>query len=166
MTPEYLARLKKLCDKATPGPWGIEKLEKNSYPSRIIFSPNKRAWDENDEEYNSICEFNQSAEYGYGCDSHVENDSDFIVESREAVPALIQEVERLNRILLQELSEDDELGAEYSYILAMKGENARLREALSDIATLHPTLGTSEHVIIHTLQAIATIAINSLSGSS
>lgn len=41
-----------------------------------------------------------------------------------------QEITRLHRIIAKELTENDELGAEYTYVLTLKDENARLREAL------------------------------------
>lgn len=127
MTPEYLARLKELCDKATPGPWDhneciITEYDKYDIDSHRGGSPNSY------ECINYVLDWAEP-------DSKAIADAQFIAAAREAIPALIQEVERLNRILLQDLSEDDELGAEYSYVLAMKGENARLREALKKIGT-------------------------------
>ncbi len=40
------------------------------------------------------------------------------------------EIARLNKIILKELSENDELGAEFIYVRALKAENQRLREVL------------------------------------
>lgn len=43
------------------------------------------------------------------------------------------EIERLNRIIAKELSENDELGAEFAYVRALQIESAQLREKL-DVA--------------------------------
>lgn len=50
------------------------------------------------------------------------NDGLFVALSREAVPALIEEVERLHKVIAKELSENDGLGAEYTYVRALKEE--------------------------------------------
>lgn len=56
--------------------------------------------------------------------------------AQERVDALESEVERLKRIVARELSENDELGSEYVYVVALKEDNIRLREALTSIACL------------------------------
>lgn len=43
------------------------------------------------------------------------------------------EVKKLNRIILKELTENDELGAEYTYVNALREENKKLREALEHL---------------------------------
>ncbi len=43
---------------------------------------------------------------------------------------MIAEVERLNKIIAKELSENDELGAEYTYVNALRGEVERLRDII------------------------------------
>lgn len=54
--------------------------------------------------------------------------------------ALEAEIERLKKIITKELTENDDLGSEFVYVQALKGENARLtqqneimREALEDL---------------------------------
>lgn len=42
----------------------------------------------------------------------------------------LNEIERLNKIILREVSENDELGSEFTYVIALKEENKKLREAL------------------------------------
>lgn len=44
-----------------------------------------------------------------------------------------KEIERLNKVITRELSENDEIGCEYTYVRALKEEVTRLREALSQI---------------------------------
>lgn len=41
---------------------------------------------------------------------------------------LHEEIEKLKRILAKELSENDELGCEYTYVITLKEENQKLRE--------------------------------------
>lgn len=41
---------------------------------------------------------------------------------------LLAEIDRLNSIILKELTENDELGAEYTYVLLLKEEISRLRK--------------------------------------
>lgn len=44
------------------------------------------------------------------------------------------EIERLKKLIAKELNENDELGAEYTYVNILKAENAKLRAALEKIA--------------------------------
>lgn len=41
---------------------------------------------------------------------------------------LLNEIDRLRSIILKELTENDDLGAEYTYVLLLKEEIARLRD--------------------------------------
>lgn len=83
---------------ATPGEWKIFKDDKYFTPSHI-WSSEKHAYDENDEHYNSICEFSRTSEYGYGSDSHIEPDAQLIALMRNNIRALI-DVARAAKMLL------------------------------------------------------------------
>jgi len=87
---DLLKKIEELDKAATPQPWRI--LEENQYltPSKVIWSPKKHAWDQDDQEYNSVCEFTRSCEYGYGSDAHIENDAKFIAEARRLLPLLAE----------------------------------------------------------------------------
>lgn len=87
-----------LAEQATSGPWKEHKEPSHFYTSQI-WSEHKHAWDEEDEEYNVICRFPTTHEYGYGSDSHVEKDSTFIAASRTLVPDLAEAVLRLTAAL-------------------------------------------------------------------
>lgn len=51
----------------------------------------------------------------------------------------LTEITRLKRIIARDLTEDDEIGSEYAYVVAMKEENCRLREALEKISSKYGT---------------------------
>lgn len=46
------------------------------------------------------------------------------------IKELYDEIIRLKKIIAQELTENDELGSEFTYVMALKEEAARLREGL------------------------------------
>lgn len=48
------------------------------------------------------------------------------------VPKLLAEIERLKRVILNELNENDELGAEYTYVNVLRADNKILFEQLED----------------------------------
>lgn len=43
----------------------------------------------------------------------------------------LNEIERLHKIILDNLSENDDLGAEYTYVMTLKAENSKLRSKLN-----------------------------------
>lgn len=75
MTPEQLAALKALADAATPGPWE-EVAESGEW------------WITGPDIYNDAVMTTNASEISQA-------DADFICAAREAVPALLAEVERL-----------------------------------------------------------------------
>ncbi len=76
MTPERLAKIKQLCDEATPGPWNSDE------EAEYIFSDG-----------DMVAEIR-----GIGAYLHTQNNAAFIAASREIVPELIAEVELLQAI--------------------------------------------------------------------
>lgn len=109
MTTEELQRLRELCDQATPGPWAARPTNAGTG----LFTPSDEwiCWEWDIENHNAA----------------------FIAASREALPKLLDEVERLKKIIARELSENDELGSEFTYVIALKEENAQLRKALEEM---------------------------------
>ncbi len=55
---------------------------------------------------------------------------EFIVCAANNFTRLIEEVERLQRTIAREVTENDELGSEFVYVMALKDEVKRYREAL------------------------------------
>lgn len=53
--------------------------------------------------------------------------------ARDQLVAKDAEIERLVRVIARELSENDELGAEYTYVMALKAEIERLKGSESDL---------------------------------
>jgi hypothetical protein len=89
-------QLRELAEKATPGPWNLYKDKEKYFTVSSIWSPHKHAWDSEDEEYNTICEFPRDCEYGYGCDTHIDSDADYIAAANpKAVLELLDENEKL-----------------------------------------------------------------------
>lgn len=89
-------------------------------------------------------------------------------QARARVRELEAEVERLQRILARELSENDELGAEYAYVVALKNENARLKAVLEEICDRKWLRNTSllmsnppQNAAVRDIQIIAKEAISS-----
>lgn len=74
MTPEELAELKSLCEKATPGPWAVGMYDK---PFTYFFMVDRTRLD------------------GCPLDEDTAN-ADFISAARTAIPKLIAEIARLN----------------------------------------------------------------------
>lgn len=80
MTQEELDRLRQLHEQASPGPWGwvIRQGLCGEYTSRIMRGPQTIIGD------------------GYGAlDGAKEEDLDLLVEARNALPALLDEISRL-----------------------------------------------------------------------
>jgi hypothetical protein len=92
LTPEYLAELKRLCNEATKGPW---KTEGGAYPFEQHYESDGEvlviALDDCDVHPIADCSCNHT------CRSLGEPEANalFIAAAREALPALIAEVERL-----------------------------------------------------------------------
>jgi hypothetical protein len=86
VTNEWLAWIKKITEKATPGPWT------NRFRGRY----HKRSGTINSIAHESninVCHID------WMNDSEHFANSDFIAASREAIPALITEIERLKKII-------------------------------------------------------------------
>ncbi len=83
MTPERLQELERLCEQATPGPWRQDSM------IRVVAGPDSDPTDIIDYER----EFN-----GDALDAGALSDLAFIAASREAIPELLAEVGRLQRI--------------------------------------------------------------------
>jgi len=56
-----------------------------------------------------------------------------LLSLRNKLDLSLKENERLRAIIRQELSENDELGYEYTYVLLVKEENASLREQVMQL---------------------------------
>lgn len=78
---------------------------------------------------------------------------------RGSILELIAEIRRLNKIIAQEVSENDELGSEFTYVMALKDENRRLREALEHYAN---PCGECERLYLGTCHGSPHIARNAL----
>lgn len=101
MTPDELARLKLLAEKATPGPWFVVGARaKIKYEQCHMIS----RYDEADKKDENIAVVWYDEKTGLGL-----SDAAFIASSREAIPSLIAEVERL-REALKELTDAIESG--------------------------------------------------------
>ena len=72
LTPERLAEIRERAEEATEGPWSVEEVE---YKSSAIMAPGYL--------------------YGEMCVISVKSDADFIAKSREDIPKLLAEIERL-----------------------------------------------------------------------
>src|SRR5690242_9883678 len=79
ITPEYLSKLKDLCEKSTTGPWDLIPNDRGS----------KRLTD------CGYGEKRKSIGIIWHGDEQEETNAKFIVEARTALPALIVEIERL-----------------------------------------------------------------------
>lgn len=86
ITPEEIARLRALEAKATPGPWECANLG----PARNIPAVIQRE----DDDWVPVAYF--SDERGDGLAAEPEHDGNLIVTARNALPDLLDEVERLN----------------------------------------------------------------------
>ena len=89
MTDEEIARLKGLCEKATPGPWRCDDvlIHQDDLPATYAIS---------DEDEQSIAVLGQIQ--GIKGRQIIRN-AEFIAAAREAIPALCDEVERLRGAL-------------------------------------------------------------------
>ena len=118
ISPDTLKLWKEAAERATPGPWhtcGRTVTSNQSHP---------------------VCEL--SSEFHRQCEHGTGQDTQFIALSREAVPQLIAEVERLQSGYLT-----DEHGNEYVQVCILKekireqeAEIERLRDALIPFASL------------------------------
>lgn len=116
ITPEYLAELKELCEKATLGPWsyGLEMIALQPSDGDFKVIAKRPAHPTNDKNWN--------------------NDSEFIAAAREALPRLIEEVESKDReiaIFKVMNSAGDDTIAEMSELLASK--DTQLHQANMDL---------------------------------
>lgn len=96
----FIEKLKQVAAGRTPGEWRIFHEERFCYPSSVrIWSPEKHAWDEEDEEYNTVCDFPRSCEYGRGSDSHIEPDAQFIALAANCFDELVEVAEAAKKTL-------------------------------------------------------------------
>lgn len=109
---EQLQKLRAIAEGATPGPW--ESLEDS-------------AWDfsHRDEVYR-ICEvrgpMQWDASFGILDAAHI------AAFDPPTCLSLLAEIDRLHRVITRELSENDELGAEYTHVMALKEELEEARD--------------------------------------
>lgn len=96
MTPEELKRAKEICEKATPGPWGLTR----GYKDRLIVNmgvdgnPNSGVV--------TICSVNEfDGDEGY-------TNGLFIAESRDLLPKALAEIEKLQSDINKLLAYDSE----------------------------------------------------------
>lgn len=83
-------------------------------------------------------------------------DYNFYHTARSALPLLLDayeklqgENERLHRVIAKELTENDEIGAEYTYVVCLQDENRKLRELLHDLnAVLKTAMHNGHHDLI------------------
>lgn len=96
-----IPKLRTLCNTATPGPWSS-----NRYPAVII------AIVEGENRQVELCAAD-AAGRGDDVDASAvqQNNANFIIAAREALPAALDEIERLRIALMQALNEWDELSA-------------------------------------------------------
>lgn len=123
-TPEKIAELRALAEKATKGPWYADTTSSHDGFGRYLTSE-VRSVDDNRvvvEFSNSNGTIEQLDEARI--DTEAIANAPFIAASREAVPQLLDEVERLDSAL--SLSS-----------LVMEGMNAALAEKDAEIARLH-----------------------------
>lgn len=57
-------------------------------------------------------------------------DAEFIIHAKATYLRLLDECDRLRRVIAKELTENDELGSEFTYVNSLREENKRLREAI------------------------------------
>ena len=99
ITPEQLAEWKRLAEKATPGPWTHEYLDDSSvainHPVEVEHDGERYTM----EDWLLMarkCDSCRGSDRRCYMPSHA--DTQFIASAREAVPALIAEVERLQEV--------------------------------------------------------------------
>lgn len=64
----------------------------------------------------------------------VSADAHLIAHARNTYPQLLDEIERLHKVIADQLCENDEIGCEYTYVNVLREENKRLRAALEEIS--------------------------------
>jgi hypothetical protein len=85
---------------ATPGPWKIDDfMPDTDFAEKIVWSPNKEAWDEDDDSFNTIATFPVTGAYGYGCDPNQRIDAEFITHARTDIPKLLEAVKLLQEVV-------------------------------------------------------------------
>ena len=106
-----LEEMKRIAEARTKGEWKIDHNKETYFTPSSIYSPKKRAWDEEDDEYNAICNFPRSCEYNFGSDPHIEPDAKFIAMAANNFDKLLKVVEaakELNSFHLFESNDDEE----------------------------------------------------------
>ncbi len=116
MTPDELARLRALCEAATPGPWEVAGNLQTKVFDEVV-APHRTG---NPEWCEGVAD----------CDTG-EEDAEFIATARTAVPALIAEVERLT-------AELDRLMEGSDPSTAVPGQQASHAQALHAMLTKSP----------------------------
>lgn len=98
MTAEELEAIRERCDKATPKPWvAVAEWQRTTGPAAVVYVLRK---------------IMAATHIITASDSMSANDADFIAHAREDVPALLDEVERLQAVCRTEHDERVRL-AEY-----------------------------------------------------
>lgn len=112
---DRLSEIRARLEKATPGPWYWKDDRDSSYLS--------------DEKGMTILDDGSACgEYNQTIDPKGP-DADFIANARTDLEWAVQEIERLNKVIAKELTENDELGCEYTYVNVLREEIERLEHA-------------------------------------
>lgn len=104
MTDEEIAKLRELCEKATPGPW---RQDVSCPDDVVIWGPNTDQWIANVGEPISPVGFIASA--------HA-HDAEFIAASRTAIPKLLDMVEHLQHSLADACKTSNHWSDSYSRV--------------------------------------------------
>lgn len=88
ITPEELAELRELCEKATPGPWEVDRVACTHVQSGRRGVASTGGYSTNLEDWEKVKDEN-------------EDNAKLIAASRTALPRLLDEVERLRKVVDQ-----------------------------------------------------------------
>ena len=109
----------------------------------------------------------RSDDFGHDCTALLEAESAALQRIGEDWLRLDVEVERLKRIIAKELTENDELGREYTYVNALIDENKRLRDEVEHWKKQHVMSRDAANKLIERLRrALERIEAKLLSGLS
>lgn len=107
-----LDEIEELCAAATPGPWFVRHLDDESAMNLVAISTapdtgETQRWPDFDYQELIAATLVQHPRYVDCADSRWDENAAFIAMAREAVPRLVREIKRLQRLLPQERREHE-----------------------------------------------------------
>lgn len=126
---QIIKEAREMLSGSTPGPWKFEDTKKDGPSDKVVWSQGSISGvDEEDETYNTICTMPNNS-YGYSCAFH--NNGEFITFARNNLGALLDELEKREKVLKVINSIVHDIDYQNDYIWVRLNIKAAIKSILS-----------------------------------